>query len=235
MPDKPIIFKTLSNIEEAETIVAQLAQHHIAYEIESPPELLDRNFIGEQPMPDHFIKIRPADFTKANEVVEALYKSMASDVDEEYYLFQFSTEQLQEVVHKRSEWGDLNYYLALQILKTKDLTNTNEQFSVDIETNFLNIVQPVPVSFWILAAGYFCLLIPPFLYGYPAVGSLFIGWFIVGANKTLSNGTTHHTYDKKSRLHGKVIITLSILIIAYLLLIIYDSSYAIWFFDWFPF
>ena len=234
MPDKPIVFRTLTNIKEAEKIGEQLALHHIAYEIESPPQLLDRNFIGEQPMPEHYLKIQSADFVKANEIVDNLYRAFATTVEDDYYLFDFSIEQLKEVIGNRNEWGDLNYHLALVLLEKKAATGTDIQFAANPEQNIIEVIQPVPVSIWILATGYFCLLIPPFLYGYPAVGSLFIGWFIVGASKTSSTGVKYPIYNKASRIHGKVMIILSVIIIVLIVLYLYDQSFASWLFDLFP-
>lgn len=231
MPDKPIVFKTLTNIEEAEKIGEQLALHHIAYEIESPPQLLDRNFIGEQPMPEHYIKIRPADFPPVNVIVDELYRGLAATIEEDYYLFDFSAEQLQDVIRNRDEWGDLNYHLALLLSDKKTTAATGAPFNNGTVETVIENMLPIPVNIWILAAGYFCLLTPPFLYGYPAVGSLFIGWFIVGATKTTSTGVKHPVYNKTGRTHGKVMIALSIIVITCLLLILMNESFAIWFFD----
>ncbi len=231
MQDKPIVFKTLTNIEEAEKIGEELAIGGIAYEIESPPQLLDRNFIGEQPMPEHYIKIRPADFTRANVIVDELYRSLAATVEEDYYLFTFSAEQLQDVIRNRNEWGDLNYHLAVLLSGKKTTAATGASFNNATEETVVENMLPIPVNIWILAAGYFCLLTPPFLYGYPAVGSLFIGWFIVGATRTTSLGVKHPVYNKTGRIHGKVMITLSIIVITCLLLILLNESFAIWFFD----
>lgn len=234
MQDNPIVFKTLTNIEEAEKIGEHLALDGIAYEIESPPQLLDRNFIGEQPMPEHYIKIRPADFTRANIIVDDLYSNLAATIEEDYYLFTFSAEQLQDVIRNRNEWGDLNYHLAVLLSDRKTTGATGVLWTNITKDAVVENIQPVPVNIWILAAGYFCLLTPPFLYGYPAVGSLFIGWFIVGASATTSAGIKYPVYNKTGRIHGKIMITLSIIVITCLLLILMNDSFATWFFDSFP-
>lgn len=208
MPDKPIVFKTLTNIEEAEKIGEQLALHHIAYEIESPPQLLDRNFIGEQLMPDHYIKVRPSDFTRAHEIVDELYKNIAVTVGKDYYLFDFSDEEILEVANHKNQWGDLNYYVALEILAKrgipydKQLTNALEEEAAAI------VPQPAKPFYLFLA---YIILAISFLSIHPAfsIVGLIAGLFLYGATKTLKNGTRIPYYDPNSRNNGIAMIVIA--------------------------
>lgn len=210
MSDKPIVFKSLSNIEEAEKIGEELALHHIAYEIESPPQLLDRNFIGEQPMPEHYIKLLPSDFTRANEIVESLYKKIAATVGKDYYLYDFSDEQVLDVVNHKSEWGDLNYYVALEILAKRGIPY-DKQFTNALEEEAAAIV-PQPAKPFYLFLAYIILAIS-FLSIHPAfsIVGLIAGLFLYGATKTLKNGTRIPYYDPNSRKNGMIMIAVSIL------------------------
>lgn len=216
MPDKPIVFKTLSNIDEAEKIGEQFNLHQIAYEIESPPQLLDRNFIGEQPMPEHYIKIRPSDFTRANEIVDDLYKNIAATVGKDYYLFDFSDEQILDVANHKTEWGDLNYYVALEILAKrgitydKQLTNVLEEEAAAIAPHSAKPIYLVLV-YIMLAASF---IVP---YPYLSIGGLIAGLFLYGANKTLRNGTRIPYYDTNGRKNGIFMITIAALSILWFL------------------
>lgn len=210
MPDKPIVFKSLSNIEEAEKIGEELALHHIAYEIESPPQLLDRNFIGEQPMPEHYIKLLPSDFTRANEIVESLYKNIAATVGKDYYLYDFSDEQVLDVVNHKSEWGDLNYYVALEILVKRGIPY-DKQLTNALEEEAAAIVPQPAKPFYLLLV--YIILAVSFILPYPyfSIGGLIVGLFLYGASKTLKNGTRIPYYDAASRKNGIIIIAVAVL------------------------
>ncbi|MFD2918349.1 hypothetical protein ACFS6H_01430 [Terrimonas rubra] len=210
MSDKPIVFKSLSNIEEAEKIGEELALHHIAYEIESPPQLLDRNFIGEQPMPEHYIKLLPSDFTRANEIVESLYKNIAATVGKDYYLYDFSDEQVLDVVNHKSEWGDLNYYVALEILVKRGIPYDKQLTNVLEEEAAAIVPQPAKPFYLLLV---YIILAVSFIRPYPyfSIGGLIVGLFLYGASKTLKNGTRISYYNPNTRKNGMIIIAVSIL------------------------
>lgn len=208
MQDKPIVFKTLTNIEEAEKIGEGLAIGGIAYEIESPPQLLDRNFIGEQPMPEHYIKVRPSDFIRAHEIVDELYKNIAATVGKDYYLFDFSDEQILEVANHKNEWGDLNYYIALEIL-TKRGISYDKQLTNVLEEEAAAIV-PHPAKPIYLALAYIILIISFIFFNpYFSIGGLIIGLLLYGASKTLKNGKRVPYYDANSRKNGIAMIVIA--------------------------
>jgi hypothetical protein len=216
MQDNPIVFKTLTNIEEAEKIGEHLALGGIAYEIESPPQLLDRNFIGEQPMPEHYIKIRPSDFTKANEIVEEFYKNIAVTVGKDYYLYDFSDDQILDVANHKNEWGDLNYYVALEIL-TKRGISYDKQLTNALEEEAAAIA-PHPAKPFYLVLIYILLAVSFILpYPYLSIAGLIVGSFLYGASKTLKNGTRIPYYDANSRKNGIIIIAIAVLSIVWFL------------------
>ncbi len=223
MPDKPIIFKSLSNIEEIEQIAEQLAQHNIAYEIESPPQLLDKNFIGELAMPDHYLKIKAADFSKANNIVDELYKNIAATIDKEYFLFDFTEEQLLQVVNNKNDWGDLNYHIALELIRRMGITY-NHQLTNELEAEAAAIAPKTvnPIYLFITYA----LLLMSFILPIPylSIGALIIGLFLYGATKTLRTGIKVNYYDDGSRKNGIAIIVIACLSIIWLLYKIFSLA-----------
>jgi len=89
--------------------------------------------------PKYLIKIKSEDITAADSLLLDISNKQLSNVPKDHYLFMFSNHELYEVVLKKSEWSELDFLLAKQILSTRlNVTERNE-----LESNFYSKTKVV--------------------------------------------------------------------------------------------
>ena len=58
------------------------------------------------------VNIRSVDFEKAEQVLETHYGANINDLEEDYYLLEFSNEELHDILDKYDEWSTHDYAIA---------------------------------------------------------------------------------------------------------------------------
>jgi hypothetical protein len=109
---KLLPFQQFNDIALARVISELLAEAGIEYEIESQNPHLDPLIIGNSPDSSIDLKIPAQDFIRARAVLEAYYEGQLQDVDPDYYLFDFTDQELLEILARPDEWGPFDYVLA---------------------------------------------------------------------------------------------------------------------------
>jgi hypothetical protein len=179
------------------------------------------------------IHIQQKDFQRANEILEKAADKQVNHIGKDHYLYDFTDEELYDILQNRNEWNHIDYSLSKKILKergkeikTEDLETINEG-----EEERLKSKDVIPKH--VVLIGYACaagipllgILILPYLHKV-AKNNLFkilmTFWAIAGTpicgmwlshyltNKTISyNGEEIYFFDKKIVETGRVINILS--------------------------
>jgi hypothetical protein len=118
-------YREFVNKAQADDFAALLDRWRIPYQINQPePER------HAYPKPEHdkavSIYLRRRDFKRANRVYEEAVLDIIEHINPDYYLFQFNTEELLEIVHKPDEWGAFDRILAKRILRERGVKITDE-------------------------------------------------------------------------------------------------------------
>ena len=119
MSDQFQTFQSFNDIELANEVAEKLRQNDIKFIIEKGKPLLDVSFVDTSIEPGVHIKLHPNDFEKGHKALEDYYKTQLGNIDNDYYLFSFSNEELKEIVSKPDEWGHFDYQLAQKLLKER--------------------------------------------------------------------------------------------------------------------
>src|SRR5690242_12247312 len=114
-----LTFKIFKNKEVAEEIATILEQNGILYFIEYDVMAFDASYANNDLEKDYRLKIKQQDFEKANTILQNYYKAQLDKVDKDYYLFDFTDEELREIIAKPDEWGEFDYQLAQKLLADK--------------------------------------------------------------------------------------------------------------------
>jgi len=210
MPENFLTFRIINDRETALDFSEVLKQNNILFYIEEDALNFDPSYANNQLNKDYRIKIRQQDFTPAAKAFEDFYRPQLDKIEKDYYLFDFSDEELQEIIVKPDEWGYLDYELAKKILadrgkeiqpeKTIELKNAriNELSQPEtIKTETIVIVYIVTILFWFIG--------------------IFIGWYWAYGKKTLPNGFRVLTYSQKTRSHGVRIFAIGIAILIFII------------------
>jgi hypothetical protein len=148
------------------------------------------------------IKLRQQDFNKANTVLESYYATLLDTVDSDYYLFDFTDRELNEIIEKPDEWGQFDYKLAQKILKNRGKEIKDEELELIKSGRIKEISKPEEISkSWIFLGYFLAVFFGPL--------GIFFGSTVVTFKKTLPNGQTVYSYSKKSRKHGENILVIS--------------------------
>tara|TARA_Y100000782_G_C10176434_1_gene262067 strand:- start:2101 stop:2748 length:648 start_codon:yes stop_codon:yes gene_type:complete len=204
MTDSPfIIYQNFQQKDEAKAFAQMLIEHGIEAEIKLSPAPYNTLHSGNDDN-EYTVQIKKADKEKVDQLVDAAAKSAIDQFSKDHYLFEFSDEELLEVVEKKDEWSKEDYFLAQEILKQRGHTITAEILEELQKKRLKTLRQPDKGETWGLVLGVILAI------GGGILGIL-IGWFYWTHKKTDPAGTKVYAYDKATRKKGFIIFCMGII------------------------
>jgi hypothetical protein len=206
MKQETSIFRKFTTLEQASELKELLSNHGIQSIISDDAPPLNLTFSEDALQNRVELRIQQKDFGKAEEVLSREAEELLNQVDENHYLFDFTNEELYDILTKPDEWNEFDYKLAHKILKEQG-EPINEEMLASWKANRINdLAQPEKKrSAWFLIGGY----ISAFLGGF---AGLIIGYIIWTSKKTLPTGEKVHSYSEDDRKHGKYIFYIGLVI-----------------------
>ena len=202
--DDFVTFKSYHDKSILEEEASILKKENIETVIEDCSLAFDPTMSNNETSKDFRIKLLQQDFQKANEVLERNAEIDDDKLPKDYYLLNFSDEELYDVVKKRDEWGALDVALAKKILKRKgkEITVSEEK---DLKNQRINELSKPDASsnFWIII-GYVISLLGGFI-------GIIWGMFLFQYKKTLPNGQRINGYSESQRWHGVFITIIGVI------------------------
>lgn len=198
-----ITYQKFTEVEFANMLVQLLEENDIPFIMEEEGPVFDPTFSYREDINTYAVKIRSEDFELVNEIL-LQNEADAEPVDEgDYYLFDFTDEELKEVLEKADEWSPFDINLARKILadRGKPLSDSELHNLHNKRLEELKAPETSP-KIWI-NIGYICAFMGGVL-------GLFIGWHLYTHKKTLPNGEKIYGYSKHDREHGKTIFYLAL-------------------------
>lgn len=210
-----LTFKRFHTAEQASEIISLLQEYNIPVQYEEEVLLIDKVYVGQNFDQRHLVKI-PADcFSQADTLLKSQITVSPEDVEPDYYLLSFSTEELKEVIIKKDEWGDFDFALALKLLEKQGILYSPEQLQLLGNSRLKTLSQPQDLpAIWLLI-GYLSPLLLfapiPFSIIFSFIG-IFIGAFVLLTKKTLPDGARIVAFSAKTRNQGKWMIISGIML-----------------------
>ena len=195
-------YRKFTDQESAEDVCKLLKDNGIEYELSDSSHTYLKVIGYSQIDPGIVINIKSNDFKKADQILDSYYLKQIENVDKSHYVFEFSDDELKEIVRNPYDWGTLDFHLAKKLLKDKGFEFSENYIEDRKSEKIKELSQTKEVSTYKLILGYiFSIILPP-------VG-LIIGLLIVNTKNVLPNGQKLHAYTTKSRTQGQIIITIS--------------------------
>lgn len=188
--------------DDALELIKILKENHIGYELANNSSQLDSNFGGEINTKQFELKIKKEDFEQVENLEEELVKADVENVSEEYHLFDYSDEELIEIVTKKEEWNKFDYLLAQKILKERGKEINPELLKIINMQRIENLAIQEVSPTWLIIIGYVAAFLGGFL-------GIFIGSYLIYYKKALPNGDRIYGFDKEDRSHGQSILVIS--------------------------
>lgn len=201
---KFITFQKFNFKEDALELASFLKDSAIEYRIEDTSSGLDGSFGNTELTIDYLIKLQEEDFEKADTLLLQLSSRLIETVDSTHYLFDFTNEELTEIIVKKDEWNHFDYLLAQRILKERGEEIVPEQIELYRKQRIDDLSKPdADQGVWIFL-GYFFALLGGFL-------GIFIGWYLKTHKKTLPNGERIFNYSPSNRRSGGRILFIGVI------------------------
>ena len=205
-------FKRLSSLQQALEIKNKLESNSIQVILADNVPPVDITFSGSTVQNQIDLKIKKTDFEKANKILEEEAEEIINDLDKEYYLFEFTNDELYEILLKPDEWNEFDYKLSQKIL-----TERGKSIDPDLLNSLRNqrlkeLAKPEENQKGWIWVGYILTLLGGFF-------GMIIGYLIWTSQKTLPNGEVVNSYSEHDRKHGKYIFFLGLLIIPFYIIL----------------
>lgn len=204
MTENYLTFKKYNDVGLATEIGEQLKANQIEYAIEDNKQFFDATFANNSFNPDISLKLKPEDFSKAQKVLDSYYQQSTTSVDKDYYLFEFSDQELVEIISKRDEWGEFDYQLAQKILSDRGMEIKPEIVELLTEQRSKDLSKPETSSKYLIYRGYFSAFFGGFF-------AIIFGYNLAYSKRTMRDGQQIFTYREEERKHGERIVLIGII------------------------
>jgi hypothetical protein len=204
--------------EDAQFLITLLQQHHIPYSLEHEVNQLDKVYLGDAVAPMFELRIPTDRFSDVNGLLAEQAKFDMAQPGFEHILQSLTKEELRDILNEPSSWNAYDIQVAASLLAEKT------QGRVTFPLNGSPTYVPMKLELIWIILGYLCCLLGASYFFYLAIAGFLAGLVVNQAKKTLKDGTTVKMYDKKSRLHGRIMMVLGAICTALSLTIIYLRS-----------
>lgn len=206
------IFKKYPTLELAQETASFLNEAGIQTIIADNVPPVDITFGGSTLQNEIEIRISPRDFKQAELLLQERAEKLIDEVDPSYYLFDFSDEELYDILLKPDEWGEFDYVLSQQILRKRGKTVDKELLASLKKKRIIELAAPEKSQKGWIIAGYIFSILGGFV-------GIVIGYALWKAKKTLPNGTKVYSYSEKDRKQGLNIFIIGLIIFPIALLL----------------
>lgn len=198
MTDNYSIFKVYPTKELALEFKELLEKEGINSALGDNVPPVDVTFSGSTLEHRYEIRIKQSDFPRAEKILGNHAKNLINQVDKDYYLFEFTNEELYEVLIKADEWNEFDYTLAQKILKDRGKPIDQELLSTFKKERLKTLSKPEGNQKPWLYAGYIFALLGGII-------GIIIGYFLWTSKKTLPDGNKVYSYSSEDRARGKTL------------------------------
>lgn len=188
--------------EQAGDLLTVFEKENIPYLFNEVKYVIDPVIIGQSLTPKFVLKIRAIDFQRANKIWEEVIRQHPAIADD-HYLFDFSTQELLEIVQNPNDWSLEDVVNAKMILEREGIP-LDEDFLKEQQNRRIEKLKAgkSPGQTWIKI--YFLMaLAGPFLHIILTLAALGMGIFYWKDQTVSETGEKFFTFHDKGRRQGK--------------------------------
>jgi len=196
-----LTYQKFSDKTLADELMATLTTNNIEFLFEDATPHFDHTFANNQTNNEYLVKLKSSDFEKVDNILTTLSSKDLNAVDQDHYLFDFTEEELRDILLKSDEWSKYDYLLARKILRDRGHKIDTETINVLKEKRIEELAKPDKNQKRSILAGYVFAI-------FGGLIAIFIGWHLFSHKKTLPNGGQVYSYSEQDRKQGIIILIL---------------------------
>lgn len=201
-----IVYRRFKDLNQATEFAEKLILNGVPTRIVDNSPAVDITFSANHTQEEVQLLIQTEDREKADEILKTEVAEFIQDIPADHYLFQFDNEELYDVLKKYDEWNVPDYQLAQKILSDR-----GEKLS-EGEINELKSNRDAELN-KIERAGPIMIMLGYLFSFFGGVGGIFLGIYLIVTKKTLTTGRKIRYYQTTDRVHGLIILILSLAMI----------------------
>ncbi len=199
MEEEFVTYKRFSTVEDAEVFVGILKNNAIRFELENNSICEDVSAVyGAVPQTEIDVKLIQSDFEKVDKLLEKEAAETILLLDKEYYLYDFTNEELYDVINNYDKWNETDYLLAQKILNARGEKITDEVTKSKKDKRLKELNDPEPAMQGWMTIGYVSAVLGGIL-------GMFIGYHHWQFKKRVPSGDRVFAYDEDSREKGRLL------------------------------
>ena len=178
-----MVFDSFPEPSMADGLISLFDQHGITYDLEDTSPSLDPSFSGSTIQYSIKVYVLTSQLEEARKLVETKSIQQVTLDDRSHYLFDFSEEELIEVLKKRDEWSNHDFILARKILEERGQVFTDVELEEMRAFRLEHLRRPdaIGLSWTVLGIG---LAMMGGLLG------IMLGWYYWNIKKSDPDGNT---------------------------------------------
>jgi hypothetical protein len=206
-------YRRFKTEEEAIELIDLLKSNDIDCHVENISPSVDITFTGGTELKDEIaIKLKSADFEKADNLLIKIATENLDLIDKDHYLFDFSDDELFEILESFNEWGKTDYALAQKLLNERGKNISDEQVQELKNKKLDELRQPEKGHKGWLIFGFISAILGG-LFG------IFIGYHHFKFKKSIPNGEKVYAYDIETRKTGLRIFYIGVIALFFWLIV----------------
>ncbi|MAO71657.1 MAG: hypothetical protein CMD02_04000 [Flavobacteriales bacterium] len=206
--DKFITLHKFNSLENAQELIYSLKKNGVKVQIEDTSPPLDITFSGNTLQNEVRIKVKQSDLGRANQILEKQAEQIVDKFPNDYYLYDFTDNELVEIIEKSDEWSKEDFMLSQKILKDRGKEISKEKIEKIKQKRIDDLKKPEKGHIGWLIFGFISAILGGLL-------GIFIGWFHWSFKKTVPTGQQVYAYDQKTRKQGQIIFLIGIVATIY--------------------
>ena len=198
-----IIYKKFYEKERVSALTQILSDNGIEFQLTEDRESLDSLYGDKFFNQQFFVKIKKDDFEIVDSILLNESARELGNVDKDHYLYNFTDDELFDILSKPDEWNEFDYQLSQQILKDRGKIINADTIELLKKQRINELAKPEEGQRNWIYAGYIFALLGGLL-------GVFIGWHLSTFKKTLPNGDRVFAHNQNDRRQGKRIFIIGV-------------------------
>ena len=200
-----VTFNKYKSQKEALNLIDLLNANGIEYLLDDIAPAYDISITGGTALVDKVaLKIHPDNFVKVNRLLEDIALNDLEFINKDHYLYNFSNEELIDILANFDEWSKTDYLLAKKILQEKDIKFTDEEIQNFRIKKIEQLKQAVSGRKTWIIIGFMTAIIGGVL-------GIWMGIHYYNFKKRIVTGERVYAYDNNTRKLGKRMFTIGII------------------------